>query len=378
MDLQPHEDGGPQQAGGELVSGLQTLFRAGSRLSGASLGLFRDFLSPGMPGEERIRATTLRMFRESAGIVGELVPGEGQTEWWELENKLQAFEGFSVPRPPAREDPYASLWRMEGLGHVRGQGAGDVPPRDLLSADRLAGLPAGAAVPLHTGSALAFAERLLADLDGRQASDRDLLWRWLDHCRDDFQPGYRTLAVEALGLVARNLSPCRLGRLDELLAAVDPVLTEYLWHGVGRGLYFAPTHLAPWSGACRRAFAKAESEPPHEAGRRNAAAGLAWALTLVNVRSPEVVEAALGSWGVSPGCRQAVANGVSSALLVWRHWAGWDPLLARFLGYQPQRPDRARQWDRRVLDPCRAALAGSPPDLGRRDHLAALFRFQAP
>jgi hypothetical protein len=360
------------------VNGLQTLFRVGTRLPAASLGIFRDFLSPGMPAEDRLRVTTLRMFRESAGLMGELTSGDGQTEWLELENKLQAFEGFTAGRPSARADSYTALWATEGLGHVWGQRAGDLPPRELLSADRLAGLPAGAVLPMHTGSALAFAERLVANLDRRQATDRDLVWRWLDFCRDELDPGYRALAVEALGLVARNLQPCRLARLDELLAAVDPVLTEYLWHGVGRGLYFVPTHLVPWSDACRRAFAKAESEPPHEAGRRNAVAGLAWALTLVNIRSPEIVEAALGSWDGSPGAGQAIANGASSALLVWRNWAGWDPRLARFLGYRPARSDRDRQWQQRVLEPCRTVLESFSGDLRRRDHLAALFRFQVP
>lgn len=378
------------------MNGLQGLFRAGSRLPAASLGLCRDLLSPGLSGEDRLRVAALRMFRESVGIVGELFPGEGQTGWRELANKLEAFEWFTVAGPRlglaacarlqtlaeqlrrvwALEDSYTALWALEGLGRAYAQGEEALPPRELLSEGRLAGLPAVVVVPLHTGSALVFAERLLAGLDRREARDRDLVWRWLDHCQDGCQPGYAALAVEALGLVARNLQPFRLGRLDEILADVDPVLTEYLWHGVGRGLYFAPTHLVPWSLACRRAFAKAWTEPPHEAGRRNAATGLAWALTLVNVRSPEVVEATLASWDGRPGAGEAIANGASSALLVWRHWAGWDAWLARFLNHHPTRRDRP--WRLRVLDPCRAALASSSWDLRRRDHLAALFRFQVP
>ena len=88
---------------------------------------------------------------------------------------------------------------------------------------------------------------------------------------------------------------------------------------------------------------------------------MAWALTLVNIRSPEVVEAALASWDGSPGAGEAIADGASSALLVWRHWAGWDAWLARFLDYFPALP----------------ALPALP-DLRRRDQLAALFRFQVP
>jgi hypothetical protein len=360
---------------------------------GTRPGLLGAFLTPGMlpgiPGSsvlDGVADLTLRMVRTAAGVMSEVVPAGGQTEWRELENKLHAFAWFTfagrrlgaapgepvslarqAPRAAGLTDGYTGLWAMEGLGYA-GARAGELA----------AGLPARAEVPLSTGSALAMAERLLADLERGQGPDQDLVARWFERCRDGRRPGFGELAVEALGLVARTLDPCRLERLDELLAAVDPTLTEYLWHGVGRGLYFAPMHLAPWSGACRRAFAKARGEPPRDSGRRNAAAGLAWAITLVNVRSPEVAAAALAGGEEDPGAEAAIANGAASALLVWRQWAGEDPLLARFLAHQPPDADRARRWRRRVLDPCRAALAGSARDLGRGDDLAGLFRFRVP
>lgn len=382
-----------------------------------------------------LAAAGLGMSRAAAAVMAGMLSGEARTEWRELENKLHAFEWFSFagPRlgldaagPAARaaalSDAYTGFWAMEGVGYVcaRAGVSEDLPPRELLSgaragdpaADsglgRLADLSARAAVLLSTGSALAAAEGLLAviaqaETSGRReqgtgratahgqveeaargsgsaagaaGTDRELVRLWLERCRDDVHPGYPELAVEALGLVARTLHPWRLPRLDELLAAADPALAEYLWHGAGRGLYFVPMHLLPWSGGCRRAFAKARSEPPHQAGRRNATAGLAWASTLVNVRSPEVAEAALAGCGEEPDAERAIANGASSALLVWRQWAGADRLLDRFLAYQPPAADRAQTWRRRVIEPCRTALAASPPDFRRRGELAALFRFQ--
>jgi hypothetical protein len=340
-------------------------------------------------------ATALRMMRAAAAVMAGVLPDAAQTEWRELENKLHAFEWFrcagaclgldaAAPAPLARPaaradalpDAYTGLWAMEGLGYAGARAAaGDSAVAGTSpGGDRFGGMPARAVVPLSTGAALAAAELLLAEVD--LGADEERVRRWLERCRDDAVPGFPELVAEALGLVARTLDPWRLPRLDELLAAADPALADYLWHGAGRGLYFAPMHLLPWSGGCRRAFAKARSEPPRTAGRRNATAGLAWALTLVNVRSPEVAEACLAGCGEEADAEQAVANGASSALLVWRQWAGADRLLDRFLAHRPAAAGRALRWRRRVVEPCRAALAASPVDLLREGRLAALFRFQ--
>lgn len=347
-----------------------------------------------------LASTSLRLTREAASVMGELLPGEARTEWRELENKLHAFEWFTfagarlggpvqlvdqVRRAAALPDPFTGLWATEGLGYAYAlagtNGADGEAPRRLLAADRLAGLPDRALVPTRTGSALAVAERLLTRLDRGAGGDRALVWRWLEHCQDGARPGFRELAVEALGLVARQLQPYRLGGLDELLAAADPVLPEYFWHGVGRGLYFAPTHLMPWSAGWGRAFAKALSEPRRASGRVNAVAGLGWALTLVNLRSPAIVEAAVWGCGDSPEVAAGFANGATCALLVWRHWAGaGEGLLDRFLDHRPPGSAglsrRWHRWRRWIVDPCRAALAASGRDLRRQCDLAALFRLQ--
>jgi hypothetical protein len=322
------------------------------------------------------------MMRAGAAVLAGVLPDEAQTEWRELENKLHAFEWFrcagprlgldtAAPAPLARPaaradalpDAYTGLWAMEGLGYAAARAAagGSAVAGTGAGGDRFGGLPARAVVPLSTGAALAAAELLLAEVDQGAKGE----WGAVPE-----------LVAEALGLVARTLDPWRLPCLDELLAAADPALADYLWHGAGRGLYFAPMHLLPWSGGCRRAFAKARSEPPHAAGRRNATAGLAWALTLVNVRSPEVVEACLAGCGDEAGAEEAVANGASSALLVWRQWAGADRLLDRFLAHRPAAAGRALRWRQRVVEPCRAALAASPVELLGEGRLAALFRFQ--
>lgn len=58
-------------------------------------------------------------------------------------------------------------------------------------------------------------------------------------------------------------------------------------------------------------------EPPHEAGRRNAVAGYIWALTLVNIRNPEIVAEFLNRKAAHLHEPQAFVNGLCSALIIW-------------------------------------------------------------
>lgn len=335
----------------------------------------------------------LRLLGQSAEVAGMALPGEAGLEWRELANKLEAFDGFQeaglagarlsrsgVPlaeqvRRASGLGVYRSLWATEGLGyaHARNAWTAGPPPRRLLADG---GWPERAAIPLHTGAALTFAGWVL-DQGLDQGEDRGSagLERWLALWDDNALSGLRDLAVEALGLMARNLYPHRMERLAEGLRAIDPALDEPFWHGVGRGLYFAPTHILPWSGAIGRAFEKAWREPPHEPGRLNATAGLAWALTLVNLRHPEVLADVLERWGAEIGSTEAFANGVAAAVLIWGGAAGRDRHLDAFLDYRPEGfRGQALRWHEMVLAPCETALRQG----GDLKALAGLFRFQAP
>jgi len=332
-------------------------------------------------------AGALKMAELSAQAASAALPGEPGVGWLELRNKLEAFGAFrnargaaglpsaiSAPLADQAEqaggrDPYAALWITEGLGHAWAAhpGAGS-----LAGA---AGLPGRALLPLHTGASLALAERLLGELArAPETAAAAVLRDWRERSAAALRPGYAGLAVEAAGLVVRSLEPWRMGRLAALLGADDPALAELFWHGAGRGLYFAPVHLLPTRGALRRAFASAWSEPGDEPGRRNATAGLAWALTLVNVRHPEVVAAALDELPDARAPGAAFAAGTTAALLLWASWAGLDPCLACFLAHAPAPPERARRWGLLVVEPSRRALSHLDSFLARRERLAELFR----
>jgi len=292
----------------------------------------------------RSRALAIELSRQSApALAALLAPEEGSdcgAGWRELGNKLAAFDGFvdaarllppaasGSPRPPITAallwalagDPYAALWRVEGLGYAlagpawAGEGgAPGAPPRGLLQTEAL---PERALIPLHLGMGMAFAERLLADLAAGLAAEpavERLLRRFLDLSLDNARPGCVDALCEPLGFVARLLHPHLLPLLDRGLAGISPALRAFLWHGAGRGLYFLPSHALPWCNPWRRALGKALAEPPHALGRRNMLGGLAFAVALINLRQPRIVEGFLQAGDRCAACEAGAAH----AVLVW-------------------------------------------------------------
>jgi hypothetical protein len=359
----------------------------GARMLGAALG---------GPASRQALGATLRLLRQSAQLACASLPGEAGLECRELANKLAAFAGFQrapeLLRLAAGAEPISSeqlpellrragalgagraLWAAEGLSYALAERAGEegrAPDwlRPSLETERAR--TAQPTVPLHTGAALSFARRLLA---AGELPEPETLARWLAAWKRSAQPGYETVAVEALGLVARNLYPHLVSRLAAQLAAGGPLLAEAFWHGAGRGLYFTPTHALPFSAAHSRAFEKARREPPDEAGRRNATAGLAWALTLVNLRDPEVLADVLRRHGREIAYSDAFADGVAAAVLVWLDALGYDAGLRAFLTWRPAQPGPAALWRDLVLAPCDEALRLTYPRLCRSGGMAALFR----
>jgi hypothetical protein len=160
------------------------------------------------------------------------------------------------------------------------------------------------------------------------------------------------------------------------LAGADGDLPALFWHGVGRGLYFSPTNFLPSACWAWGGLEKAGAEPPHEVGRLNAVAGLAWALTLVNVRHPGILELFVARYGARLGDDRAFANGVRSAALVWHHWAPDTPHVAALCRHA-SRAAPAERWAALVSEPVNAALAALYPRLAQQG-LGALFRYHPP
>ncbi|MCH9651592.1 MAG: hypothetical protein K0U98_25425 [Deltaproteobacteria bacterium] len=361
----------------------------GARRGGSSLA------EPDLAGLlfQGFRLTLLKVLGQSAALGGSLLPGT--VLWQELENKLVAFDYFchgelalgatgqesleEALAGGAAMDPYLGVWTREGLGHSRAVRAlqentlpetGDFLPGDLRPTDL---------VPLHTGLGLALAGRFIENVgSGGRKGLEEHLSDFLARCEMVAQPGYGRTAREALGLMVRQLRPDLLMEVDRLLGRVDPERQEVFWHGVGRGLYLSPSHAVSGWGVWR-AFEEARTLPPHEVGRLNAVSGLAWALTLVNITHPEVVEL---RWRQQrqhldgdPALAAAFLDGVRAALLIWHAAVGYEAYLERFLTYGPPSIEAAEAWRRCIVQPCEAALKLACAGHWEGAAVAELFRF---
>jgi hypothetical protein len=350
-----------------------------------------------------ITKLTFEMMQQSAEICGFLMPGrENRLAWQELRNKLQAFDLFEhadvilhIPPGPAMPltalveraaglEPYVAVWAMEGLGRYYAEACWEHAgaPQHLLTADRVRALPSQSLIPLHTGLGLSLASRLLATLRPRSPeSDIDaVLQQFVALCQQNATAGHAGAALEALGLVTRLCYPQMVRTIDSRLSVVAPDMVGYFWHGVGRGLYFLPLHALPCSGATWRAIEMTQGEAPHALGRLNALAGLAWAITLVNIRHPTVLEAYIQRCGEVLCANDAFSSGVSTALMIWYDMAGADPYLRDFIHHQPDaaNPRLVQLWHSQVRGPAQEALQRYYGVLKARHGLGEVFCYQPP
>jgi hypothetical protein len=309
---------------------------------------------------------TLGGLQQVAGWVASVLPDRDQRlVWQEFRNKALAFELFAnvdsvlqlrpghnysadeLIEKALQLDPYESVWAMEGVGHLLAERQQDAGQRLFPSDPRLL-------VPLHVGMGLSFANRILTTLR-KTASPlevRQAVESFTRVCEIGSTPGFEPVAFEALGLVARNVYPHLVPSIARQSAGIEAELEEYFWHGVGRGLYFLPGNAMPASCAPWIAIKAAERESPHELARRNMLAGLVWALTLVNLRHPEIPALFLKHHG-DVICRDDVfRNGLTSAILIWRASSPEDPSLQSFFRYRPDPGDRnlCQLWDDQVTN----------------------------
>lgn len=331
-------------------------------------------LSRGLASKTLLRGS-LGAMRQSAELMAAAMPGAGRTVLRELGNKLEAFAHFqyadqilSVRDLSATElgeqvaaaagnGPYLRLWLTEGLGFAFAEAAWeDGEPSGLLSGEAVENLPPECLLPLHTGMGLSLARNVLPDLAAGAPAAEEALQRFSGLCQRNARSGFTLAAYEAVGLMVRQLAPEAVNEVDRVLAreSASPTHREAFWHGLGRGLYFVATQALP--GSTSRAVSKIRQEAPAGAPRKNALSGLAWALTLVNFRQPEVLESFLRGQSFDGPESRAVAAGVASATRLWRDAAGED---AHFQGFRRHRPDgeAGELWTRIVTEPSDLALA---------------------
>jgi len=314
------------------------------------------------------------MAAASAAALSGLLPGSNRSRWLDLSNKLAAYRWFAsadrflgdrrdkagLARAVERVrelDPYAAVWAMEGVGYHHALRGGEPGGKELAPHVRL---------PLHTGAGLARAEASL-ESKAQFAMDRVLSDFW-EECGSGARDGCNEVLFEALGLVSATLYPNRVSELARHPSAITEEQSALFWHGVGRGLYFSPISFLPLAEARQRVFTRALDWPTTDTGRQNAIAGLAWAVTLVNVRDPEAVFCWLVENADEIQSNHAFRNGATSALIVWLSVAPQDQYVEALGSYRPAHADQAfaELWQDTVVRACRDARPLTSGELAAR------------
>lgn len=312
----------------------------------------------------------LGMSAASAEAVSALLPRSicGDA-WLEFANKLHAYHIFAsadaglsgaasladAVRALDRLDTWKRVWTIEGIGYWFANSAlrRKPSPAALFGDDSFEALPTNVMVPLHTGAGLALAEEALGSTEGLAGAR---FWR---ECQERSASGYAEPMFEALGLVTITMYPHLTRQIDRELSDLHPNLSAYFWHGVGRGLYFSPFGFVPVPAACRATAERSQRLPSSALGRANALAGLSWAITLVNIRHPWILEGwawEMAQW-IQPG--GPFLNGLESSLIVWQNIVPEDHHVEGLQHFRPGNSAACELWRRSfaaaAADACRVS-----------------------
>jgi hypothetical protein len=278
---------------------------------------------------------------------------------------------------------FPRVWATEGLGNWFGdvavaKAAGGPDPTALLTDPSLASLPPWSMTMLHAGIGMSFAKAILVKLDPTSSSEsiRAGIARFVTLCRNSSRPGYAGAALESLGLATRTLYPNMLLLIDREIPSVDPDLHGYYWHGAGRAMYFEPMGMLPSVNAPWRVIRRLDQEAPHDLAKRNILAGVAWALTVVNMRHPIVMEAFLRHHGALAAQNDAFTNGVTSALTMRYDTTREDKWIRPFVNNTPLDDTLTAVWRKVITAPCELALAKSYAELSESHSLEQVFHYR--
>jgi hypothetical protein len=354
--------------------------------------LAADIFTLGAPLPHYATKAALDLLLASDSLVRRLgLEGENKYLWREMQNKLEAFYWFEhfdsalgiVPQDePALSQlieraralgPYRSVWAIEGLGHHGTNIAlqSNVLPKGLLQKGATRGLPESSLLPLHAGMGLSLAEFLLR----RSTNCKEIVDCFVQSCVTNSDDCYVEVAYESLGLACRNLNPQLADPIHAHLSQRGHELLPYFWHGLGRAIYFSPLNLLPGGSAPWAGIQMCVNEAPNELAKQNALAGFAWAMTLVNIRDPEVIQLLLQYHGRNMPDPEAFMNGVYSSAIAWRDSSPEDSSPAALGRYQPNSSTEGLVdlWNHYVAGPCRQGLTDYQA-LHDAKRIGAIFR----
>ncbi len=299
--------------------------------------------------------------------------GHGRTAWIESYNKIQTIEtvefantflggDLSVEALVARiqgSDPFRALWLGEGLGlHLGVRALADGgEPRNLLTEGEGSRIPDNLKLMAHAGMSLAFARHHLDRLGKTSLSDqiRDATKRIAALIGANSIAGYSGIGYEAWGMVTRFFYGKLFPTVVETMRTVDPVHVPHLWHGAGRASYFIgfmPRWREPWP-----SFAVVDREARDPMSRANLLAGLASAMVIVNMKTPEILEAIIREKiaGLPAADAAAFSQGIECSMVMRQDTTPNEEYTLRLVRHVPAR-DIENLWERVIGAPSRHVL----------------------
>ncbi|MFT5466231.1 MAG: hypothetical protein ACI8UO_001329 [Verrucomicrobiales bacterium] len=309
----------------------------------------------------------------------------------ETQNRLSAFHYFKNPGlyAPATGDwesqvakarelgSYTSIWLMEGIAGRLAESAGDRV--DLRALAVVPDSISESTMTLHTGAGTVSARNAVeAGLRSGGGTGLTLeIERFLEEAEELSHPGYRRCTVEALGLVIRNLYPNLLTPVGSQLANRSLEDYQLFWHGSGRGLYFNPLQMMPGSRFRHWVLENSIGSAPSREAVDNIIAGFFWALSLVNLRQPEAPANAFANLAEEKWApfAPAIINGVSSALLVWKHLTGDEErLVEKFI--QRQTPGGKPNWLTEVFAAVQERFLSESETISEGSRIAEIYLYE--
>jgi hypothetical protein len=279
---------------------------------------------------------------------------------------------------------YPALWAVEGIGHdlVESRHHRGESLSELLTSPEVGQLPEASLTMLHAGIGLGLAELALEGLRPDSPADKldAALRKFLDECTSSSRQGYLGCALESLGLVTRHFyGHSMVLAVDARLETIDAALRAFFWHGVGRAVYFSPENMIPGMSSPWPAVSMCERLAPHDLARDNMMAGVAWGMTMVNLKQPVVLEGFLQKHGLGFGDSDAFINGVTSSLIMRKDTTPDEEHIAALLRYEPASSDSRLEtlWNRIFKQAAPKALDEYYPAIKQKGRLGEIFRFQS-
>src|SRR5205085_12100879 len=157
-------------------------------------------------------------------------------------------------------------------------------------------------------------------------------------CHDNSRPGgFVGAALESLGLVTNTWHGQLVPAVNDSLARLDQDARDFFWHGAGRSMYFSPINFLPGFSP----FRMSAQRPPDERARLSARAGAAWAFTVVNKRTPDVMANFLRQRSDEISENDAFSNGILSTLIMSSDMVPNDPYVRGYCTYKTDPNDPA-------------------------------------